>query len=120
VNDLVKQRSINDQILVSLYKEAIGFIFPSMYEGFGIPVLEAFACGCPTIVSNVSSLPEVAGDAVLYIDPLDKDSMIYAVEQLIHNKRLRDILTDKGYKQLAKFSWQKTVAETVKLYETIT
>ncbi|PHK33273.1 hypothetical protein VF13_38445, partial [Nostoc linckia z16] len=119
VSDLVEQRSINDQSLASLYQQAVGFIFPSMYEGFGIPILESFACGCPLIVSNISSLPEVAGDAALYIDPINPESIRQAVKKLLSDTTLRDTLIQKGYNQLAKFSWQRTVNETVHLYETV-
>ncbi|QHW00499.1 glycosyltransferase family 4 protein [Spirosoma endbachense] len=116
---LVEQCSINDQTLPILYQKALAFIFPTLYEGFGIPVLEAFACDCPCVVSNVSSLPEVAGDAALYIDPTMSDSIIYAVERLVNDSNLRETLIQKGRKQLTKFSWQHTVAETLSLYKNI-
>lgn len=116
---LVEHYSIDDVTLPLLYQNALAFIFPSLYEGFGIPVLEAFACECPCIVSNVSSLPEVAGDAALYIDPTSSDSMASATEKLLTDSSLRELLIQKGNKQLAKFSWQRTVAETIDLYQSI-
>jgi glycosyltransferase involved in cell wall biosynthesis len=116
---LVEQRPINDKTLQLLYRQAIAFIFPTLYEGFGIPVLEAFACACPCIVSNLSSLPEVAGDAALYIDPVSPDSITNAVEQLLHSSQLRQTLIEKGRDQLSHFSWQRTVGETLKLYQAI-
>lgn len=119
VDELVEYRPINDQTLQSLYRHAVAFIFPTMYEGFGIPVLEAFACDCPCIVSNLSSLPEVAGDAALYIDPASPDSISHAVELLINDSELRNTLIRKGRKQLIHFSWQHTVNETLKLYQSI-
>ena len=118
-DQLVEQYSINDQTLPMLYQNALAFIFPSLYEGFGIPVLEAFACECPCIVSNKSSLPEVAGSAALYIDPTSSDSIVSAVEKLLNDSNLRESLIQKGREQLAKFSWQRTVTETLKLYQGI-
>lgn len=119
VEAAVEQKPINDDVLTKLYQHAVAFIFPSYYEGFGIPVLEAFACDCPCIISNSSSLPEVAGEAALYIDPAQPDSMVDAVTKLIVDSTLRETLILRGREQLAKFSWQKTVKETVSLYETI-
>ncbi|QIP12023.1 glycosyltransferase family 4 protein [Spirosoma aureum] len=120
VNELVQFRPINDIILKKLYKDATAFIFPSLYEGFGIPVLEAFSCRCPCIVSNNSSLPEVAGDGALYIDPTDPDSIVNAVENILLNDSLRYELTHRGTHQLTHFSWQRTVNETLNLYNQLT
>lgn len=117
--DFVSQQSFNDQTLPLLYQNALAFIFPTLYEGFGIPVLEAFACDCPCIVSDVSSLPEVAGEAALYIDPTTPDSITHAIERLIDNSTLRETLIQKGREQLAKFSWQRTINETVDIYQSI-
>ena len=117
--DLVEQQPFDDQTLRVLYQQALAFIFPTLYEGFGIPVLEAFACNCPCIVSNLSSLPEVAGNAALYIDPTSSDSITQAVEQLIHNPAIRQELIRKGREQLSNFSWDRTVTETVQLYKAI-
>ncbi len=119
LSDSVKQLPINDKILITLYQNAIAFIFPSLYEGFGIPVLEAFACGCPCIVSDVSSLPEVAGEAAIYIDPTSHDSMFQAVQLIIEDNKLRKTLITRGYNQLSKFSWNRTVSETLSLYQSI-
>lgn len=119
ISDLVEQVVINDAILANLYKNAIAFIFPSLYEGFGIPVLESFACGCPCIVSNVSSLPEVAGDAALYVTPTSPESIENAVRLILEDSLLRSSLTQRGYEQLAKFSWKRTVSETLSLYERV-
>lgn len=115
----VSQQSFNDKTLPLLYQNALAFIFPTLYEGFGIPILEAFACDCPCIVSDVSSLPEVAGEAALYIDPTMPDSMTHAIEKLISNSTLRETLIQKGREQLTKFSWQRTITETVDLYQSI-
>ncbi|MCK8492298.1 glycosyltransferase family 4 protein [Spirosoma sp. RP8] len=116
IKDLVDYATINDKSLQNLYYNATAFIFPSLYEGFGIPVLEAFACDCPCIVSNRSSLPEVAGDAALYIDPEDPESISSAVEKLILDDTLRDNLIEKGRLRLKMFTWEKTVRKTLDLY----
>lgn len=116
---VIYQPIVDDSSLQEIYSQAIAFIFPTMYEGFGIPILEAFACGCPCIVSNLSSLPEVAGDAALYIDPERPDSMPYAIEQLLYNNALRQKLIKAGYERLNLFSWQRTVNETLRLYKSL-
>lgn len=113
------QYSINDEILAYLYQNALCFVFPTLYEGFGIPVLEAFACDCPAVISNTSSLPEVGGEAVIYFDPLDGESISSSVEKVIYNKELRESLIIKGKEQLKKFSWEKTAQETLSLYRGI-
>lgn len=118
-NAWLEQRQIDDNTLQTLYQQAVAFVFPSLYEGFGIPVLEAFACNCPCIVSNLSSLPEVAGGAALYIDPAKPDSIRQAIEQLLGDEQLRQTLIDRGREQLTRFSWQRTVTETLALYQSI-
>ncbi|GAB4007704.1 glycosyltransferase family 1 protein [Spirosoma migulaei] len=119
VDAFVEQCAINDQTLPLLYQKAIAFVFPSLYEGFGIPILEAFACECPCIVSNGSSLSEVAGEAALYIDPTSYDSITFAIEQIIGNSNLRQTLIQKGKERLNIFSWQRTVNKTLNLYQSI-
>ncbi len=115
----VLQYSINDFDLAALYKKAKAFVFPSYYEGFGIPILEAFACGCPVILSNCSSLPEVAEDGAIYFDPYDKKSLSDALEKLIYSREISDKLILKGYEQLKKFSWNETAEKTKELYLSI-
>ena len=112
----VIQESVNDKKLAQLYANAVALVFPSLYEGFGIPVLEAFACNCPVILSNISSLPEVAKDAAIYMDPYDPDSMANAVATLLSSETLRSELVQKGKIRLADFSWDKHVTETFDLY----
>lgn len=119
IADLVEQWPINDQILPNLYRQAVAFVFPSLYEGFGLPLLEAFDCNCPCIINNSSSLPEVAGEAALYVDFNDPDSLLDAVERVLHETALRQHLLAKGQEQLAKFSWQNTVENTLKVYESL-
>ncbi|MCX6122926.1 MAG: glycosyltransferase family 1 protein [Ignavibacteriales bacterium] len=111
--------SVNDAILTSLYTNALAFVFPSLYEGFGIPILEAFACNCPVIISNTSSLPEIAGNACLSFDPKDKTSIIDAVNQVLSDKALREDLCKKGQERVNSFSWGRTAKETKRLYESI-
>lgn len=106
--------------LPSFYNLADLFIFPSLYEGFGIPILEAMACGCPVITSNISSLPEVAGNASLFInDPLDADEIAERINEILNYPNLKKDLIEKGYVQAAKFSWDKTAKETIKVYEEV-
>ncbi|GAB3576051.1 glycosyltransferase family 1 protein [Spirosoma luteolum] len=116
VSNLVRQEPIDDEKLKKMYQHAVGFIFPSLYEGFGIPVLEAFACGCPCVLTNQSSLPEVAGDAALYADPAVPESMALCVDRLITDQVLREELTRRGFERLKQFSWKNTVTRTISLY----
>jgi glycosyltransferase involved in cell wall biosynthesis len=109
----------NDSTLSQLYKKAILFIFPSLYEGFGIPVLEAFSCGCPVAASNCSSLPEVGGEAVNYFDPCNSDSIQKVVEDIVHNKSLQDSIRIRGYQRLKLFSWEKTALDTKNVYDNL-
>ena len=111
--------SIDDKRLSYLYQNAICFVFPSLYEGFGIPVLEAFACNCPAVISNTSSLPEVGGEAVVYFDPTDSDDILKSTERVIQNETLRAEMISKGKEQLKKFSWEKTARDTMDLYSEI-
>lgn len=109
----------SDDIFIYAYSNALCFVFPTQYEGFGIPTLEAFACDCPAIISNVSSMPEVGGDAVLYIDPYDKDDIYQKVKTLIYDDSLRNELIKKGRLQLTKFSWEIISKQIVNCYSSI-
>lgn len=108
---------IEDEDLPELYKKALCFVLPSLYEGFGLPVLEAMKYGCPVVISNTSSLPEVGGDAALYVNPLDVEDIKKNLELIIDNEKLRKELIKKGYEQVKKFSWEKTARETLKAFE---
>jgi glycosyltransferase involved in cell wall biosynthesis len=110
---------VNDAILATLYTNALAFVFPSLYEGFGIPILEAFACNCPVLMSNTSSLPEIAGNACVSFDPKDKISIVDAVNQVLSDKSLREDLCKKGKERVKIFSWERTAKETKQLYENI-
>ncbi|MBI2033154.1 MAG: glycosyltransferase family 4 protein [Candidatus Levybacteria bacterium] len=105
--------------LISLYKNAACFVLPSLYEGFGLPVLEAMSYDCPVITSNISSLPEAGGDAALYIDPENIDELAKNMEDVLSDKKLRAGMIEKGRKQVQKFSWEKTARETLKVLEEV-
>jgi len=113
------QYSVSDNILAYVYQKAIAFVFPSLYEGFGIPILESFACSCPVIASNISSLLEVAGDAAIYFNPKDKLAILDSIQQVIYKKDLRKQLLNKGYQRIKQFDWKKTAHQTKRLYEGI-
>ncbi len=110
---------VDDNSLKNLYRNAEAFVFPSLYEGFGLPVLEAFSCGCPAILSNASSLPEIGGDGAIYFDPYDKESITNSIEKVLHDEEFRDNLIQKGYERQKFFSWKKTAASTKKVYESL-
>lgn len=107
----------NDAALAQLYSGATVFVFPSKYEGFGIPVLEAFACNCPVATSNQASLPEVAGDAAILFDPSDKADMSQAIGSLLDNEMQRERLRQAGKTRLELFTWKKTAERTLRSYE---
>ncbi len=102
---------LSDSEILSLYEEADVFVYPSLYEGFGLPVLEAMACGCPVIASNVSSLPEVVGEAGTLVDPYDVEALAHAVSAVLENDELKREMSRKGIAQAQKFSWEKAGAE---------
>ncbi|MCX8082788.1 MAG: glycosyltransferase family 4 protein [bacterium] len=102
-----------------LYSSAEFFIYPSLYEGFGLPPLEAMSCGCPVITSNTSSLPEVVGDAGIFIDPYNVDEMAENMERLLTDEKLREQLRTKGLERAKQFTWEKTARETLKVYEEV-
>jgi glycosyltransferase involved in cell wall biosynthesis len=108
---------VGDEDLPGLYKNASCFVLPSLYEGFGLPVLEAMKYGCPVLTSNVSSLPEVGGDACLYFDPKSTDEIAQKIDQVISDEKLRQEMIEKGYNQVKKFSWEKTAKETLNVLE---
>lgn len=111
--------SVTDEDLPAFYKNALCFVLPSLYEGFGLPVLEAMTYGCPVITSNISSLPEVGGDAVLYVDPLNTKDIASKIKMVIEDEKLRKDLIEKGKKQVTKFSWEKTARETLNVLESM-
>lgn len=108
---------VTDLELVTLYSMADVFAFPSFFEGFGIPPLEAMACGAPVITSNMSSLPEVAGDAALLIDPNDIDALAQAILRLLNNEQLRMELVQKGYQRVQQYTWAMSARKVLKTYQ---
>lgn len=104
---------VPDEDLPLFYKNALFFALVSLYEGFGLPVLEAMKFGCPVLTSNVSSLPEAGGDAAMYCDPTNVDDIASKIEELVLNKNLREKLRNKGYEQIKKFSWEKSARDTL-------
>jgi glycosyltransferase involved in cell wall biosynthesis len=105
--------------LVALYSLADVFVLPSIYEGFGFPPLEAMACGCPVIVSNRGSLPEIVGDAALLIDPEDIDSLVSALQRVLSTPSLRVALAQRGLARVKGFSWTSTAMKTLELYDQV-
>lgn len=99
---------VDDEELVKLYQNAKAFVFPSFYEGFGIPPLEAQACRCPVISSNAASMPEVLGDSVIYFDPESKVGLIMALESINSDSGLREDLITEGIKNTERFSWSQS------------
>lgn len=125
VLDLIKKHQqkiirlgfVSDEDLVCLYQQALCLVYPSMYEGFGMPVLEALSCGTPVICSNTSSLPEVGGKAVEYIDPKREEDITVSLIKIEKNKVLRRELSKKGNKQARKFSWHEEAKKLSLLYQ---
>lgn len=110
------QKNYDDEMLAAAYSYAACFVFPSKYEGFGIPTLEAFACDCPTILSNSSCMPEVGGDAVCYFDPNNSQELTGCIQKVLSDTELRNEMIAKGRKQLKKFSWENTAKKTLECY----
>ena len=102
--------------LPALYSGALAFVLPSLYEGFGLPVLEAMSCGAPVITSNISSLPEVAGDAAILVSPQDLVGLAAAMQRLSLDAGLRSQMSAQGTLQAARFSWERAARETLAVY----
>lgn len=109
-------QTVTDDELVHLYNGAVGLLFVSRAEGFGLPALEALACGCPVVTSNVSAMPEVVGDAALLADPLDLDDVSRQIRRLAVEPGLRLELRDRGLERAAKFSWDRCAEEHLEVY----
>ena len=110
---------VNDQDLAPLYSGAIAFVYPTLYEGFGLPPLEAMRCGTAVISSNVSSIPEVVGDAGILVDPNNMSELADAMETITSDDRLREDLRRQGLARSQLFSWQRCCEDTVNVYRTI-
>jgi len=110
---------IDEKDLNALYGAANIFVFPSLYEGFGLPILEAMACGTPVITSNISSIPEVCGDAALLVDPNDVDSIAMAMHKVLYSNDMKGQMIRKGLERAKKFSWKMTAEETLAVYKEV-
>ncbi|TGM60653.1 glycosyltransferase family 4 protein [Leptospira vanthielii] len=118
IDSRVIHKSFGDDVsLMDLYKNAALFVFPSLYEGFGIPLLEAMVSGCPAVCSNTSSFPEIGGESVHYFDPTNSDSIEKAVREVFTNRELQTYLRESGFKNVSRFSWAKTAADTYQVYQ---
>jgi len=118
-DDISVLDSVSDDKLVYYYNCAYMFVLPSFYEGFGLPVIEAMACGCPVVTSNVSSLPEVGGDAVLYIDPYDNRSLTGGIRKIIIDSDFRNMLIRRGIDRAKLFSWQSTAENYIRIFKSL-
>jgi len=103
--------------LPALYSGALALVYPSLYEGFGLPPLEAMACGTPVITSNTTSLPEVTGGAALLIDPLDEDAIAGAMRRLVGDEEMRKRMSALSLAHASKLTWDRTAGETWKVLE---
>ncbi len=115
-DEVVFVEHVPDEELPGYYCSALALVMPSLYEGFGLPIVEAMACGCPVICSNNSSLPEVAGEASLFFAPDDSNRLACLIQQLASEPSLRDELVQKGFRRVQQFSWEKAAHETLKVY----
>ena len=108
---------VPDDELVTLYRNAIALIYPSLYEGFGLPILEAMVNECPVVCSNTSSLPEVAGEAAIYFNPYSTESLKEAIVELLRQDRKKVI--EKGLENARRFSWEQSVKDLVNIYASL-
>jgi len=116
---IIRLGFVEDKDMATLYNLATLYVYPSLYEGFGLPILEAQACGCPVVCSNVSSIPEVGGDSVHYINPYSKKSIGAGIEKVLAEKSYRKKLVDKGFSNIKRFSWEKTTKEIFNIVEEV-
>ena len=118
-NDIVFKGYVSNEVLVEMYQKAKLFVYPSMYEGFGLPVIEAMACGCPVITSNVSSLPEISGEAAVFVNPLSTNDISEKMYTVLSDAVLRKKMSQQGIKQAKQFTWEKCAEKTIKVYEKV-
>ena len=111
--------SVDNKELCWFYAKAVVTVLPSLYEGFGLPPLEAMCCGCPTVVSNAASLPEICGNASVYIDPQSSVSIYKELEKVINDDSLRNKLSQNGYARVKEFPWKKSFDEHLKVFEEV-
>lgn len=116
---IIRLGFVEKEDLVSLYNLATVFAMPSLYEGFGLPILEAMACGCPVVTSKEGSIPEVAGNSAYYVNAYDENSIANGIGEVYFNTDLAKEFSEKGLLQAKKFSWEKVARETVKIYNSL-
>ncbi len=117
--EVIRLGYVSDEDLVGLYNLAAVYCQPSFYEGFGLPVLEAMACGCPVVASKTQALVEIAGDVALFVDPKKPKDIAKKTREIIENDKLRQKLIRRGKRFVARFSWEKTAKQTIRVYEQI-
>jgi len=110
---------VDEETLACLYTGASAFVFPSLYEGFGLPILEAMACGCPVICSNAASMPEVAGTAAFPIDPTDAEALAHALDSVLTDSTLRQSMIQQGIERANQFSWKETAMKTLEIFQQV-
>ena len=120
IEDRAVQVNLPDSAMPAAYGNAIALVFPSRFEGFGLPALEAMACGTPTILADATSLPEVGGDAALYFHPGDDEQLAASITQVLHDPDLREKLRAAGIERAKQFTWRKAALETITAYESAT
>ncbi len=118
-DDVVFTGYVQNEDIPALYSGADFFVFPSLYEGFGLPILEAMRCGVPVIASHVASLPEVAGEAALYVDPSNPKDIAEKMVSLAYDDAMKERLREKGFVQASRFSWERTARKTLEVYEAV-
>jgi glycosyltransferase involved in cell wall biosynthesis len=118
-NNIIRPGFVPQKDLIALYNAATLFVMPSIYEGFGLPILEAMSCGCPVVASKGGSLAEVVGEAGKYVDPEDVDSIANGISEVFGSEGLQQELSQKGLVQSEKFTWKRTADETMEVYEDI-
>ena len=111
--------TVSDEELPVLYSSARCLVYTTLYEGFGLPILESMACGTPVITSDVSSMPEIAGQAALLVNPADEEEIKKSIYRVLNDKNLNSELTEKGFRRAKEFTWQKTAAETFQVYKNL-
>lgn len=115
--DIIEIENASNKVLLHLYCGAEALVFPSIYEGFGLPPLEAMACGTPVVVSNISSIPEVVNDAGIYFDPYDTEDMAKSIINILSDQNRRIFLREKGLERAKYFTWEKTAMQTFRVYK---
>lgn len=117
---IVHEEYVSEEDMLLLYSACSAYVYPSLYEGFGLPVIESMACGTPVACSNVTSLPEVGGDAVLYFDPLNTEEIAGAITSIVSDKKLRERLAGAGIERASTFSWRRAAEETCAVFNEVT